>query len=99
MAFELETPQGEREMLVSVPQYNFNWQHTYVLQKPRRIAKGSKLTLHAVWDNSDRNQANPDPSRRVPWGQQSFDEMFFGTYQYVKDRGQVLPEELLSSVK
>ena len=99
MAFELETPQGTRETLVSVPQYDFNWQHTYVLQKPRRIAKGSKLTLHAVWDNSDRNQANPDPSRRVPWGQQSFDEMFFGTYQYVRDRGQALPEELLSSVK
>jgi hypothetical protein len=99
MAFELETPQGTRETLVSVPQYNFNWQHTYVLQKPRRIAKGSKLTLHAVWDNSDRNQANPDPSRRVPWGQQSFDEMFFGTYQYVRDKGQALPEELLSSVR
>jgi hypothetical protein len=99
MRFELVTPEGERETLVSVPHYNFNWQHTYVLQKPRRVTKGSKLILHAVWDNSDRNPANPDPSRNVPWGEQSFDEMFFGTYQWVSDKGQALPGELLSSVQ
>ena len=99
MRFELVTPEGNRETLVSVPHYNFNWQHTYVLQQPRRVPKGSKLTLHAVWDNSERNPANPDPSREVPWGEQSFDEMFFGTYQYVKDRGQSLPGERLSSVQ
>ena len=42
---------------------------------------------HAQWDNSDRNPSNPDPSRRVGW-EQSFDEMFFGTFQFVRDRGQ-----------
>ena len=99
MRFELMTPDGNRETLVSVPHYNFNWQHTYVLQQPRRVPKGSKLTLHAVWDNSDRNPANPDPSREVPWGEQSFDEMFFGTYQFVRDQGQSLPGDLLSSLK
>lgn len=97
MRFELESPDGQRETLVSVPHYNFNWQHTYVLSQPLRVAKGSKLILHAAWDNSDRNPANPDPTREVPWGQQSFDEMFFGTFQYTLDRGQSLGGELLSS--
>jgi hypothetical protein len=34
------------------------------------------------WDNSARNPANPDASRDVPWGQQSFDEMLFGAIRY-----------------
>ncbi len=99
MRFELVTPDGQRETLVSVPHYNFNWQHTYVLKQPRRVPEGSQLILHAAWDNSERNPANPDPTREVTWGEQSFDEMFFGTYQYVRDRGQSLAGELLSSVK
>ena len=97
MRFELETPDGQKETLVSVPHYNFNWQHTYVLAQPRRVPKGSKLILHAAWDNSERNPANPNPAKQVKWGQQSYDEMFFGTFQYVLDRGQSLSGELLSS--
>lgn len=96
MRFELEHPDGRRENLVSVPHYNFNWQHTYVLDQPLRVPRGSKLHLHAQWDNSDRNPSNPDPSRRVGWGEQSFDEMFFGTFQFVRDRGQSLEDTSLS---
>lgn len=96
MRFELEHPDGHRENLVSVPHYNFNWQHTYVLDQPLRLSRGSKLHLHAQWDNSDRNPSNPDPSRRVGWGEQSFDEMFFGTFQFVRDRGQSIEDTSLS---
>ncbi len=96
MRFELEHPDGSRETLVSVPRYNFNWQHTYVLEKPLRVAAGSQLHLHALWDNSERNPSNPDPSAQVAWGEQSFQEMFFGTYQYVLDRGQPTTSRQLS---
>ncbi len=85
MRFELESPDGSVETLLSVPYYNFNWQHTYTLTSPRKLSKGSKLVLHAEWDNSERNPANPNPDRVVTWGEQSFDEMFFGTYQFVLD--------------
>jgi hypothetical protein len=90
MRFELETPDGQKEILVSVPDYNFNWQHTYFLSEPLRVPKGSRLSLHATWDNSSLNPSNPDSERAVGWGEQSFDEMFFGTYQFVRDRGQSL---------
>ena len=85
MRFELEMPDGTIETLLSVPYYNFNWQHTYTLSRPRKVSQGSKLILHAEWDNSERNPANPNPDRVVTWGEQSFDEMFFGTYQFVID--------------
>ena len=58
MRFELESPDGSIETLLSVPYYNFNWQHTYTLTSPRKLPKGSKLILHAEWDNSERNPAN-----------------------------------------
>lgn len=84
MAFELEKPDGARETLLSVPFYHFNWQRGYVLAEPLKIAKGSTMHLRASWDNSELNSWNPDPSQTVRWGQQSFEEMLFGTFRYVR---------------
>ena len=44
--------------------------------------------MHTTWwDNSAQNPANPDPTRNVPWGQQSWDEMLFGaaSLRYLTD--------------
>jgi hypothetical protein len=71
-------PDGTEEMLLSVPNYDFNWQTTYVLQEPKFIPAGTRIVHTTWWDNSGQNPANPDPTRDVPWGQQSFDEMLFG---------------------
>ncbi|MEM7387887.1 MAG: redoxin family protein, partial [Verrucomicrobiota bacterium] len=84
MRFSIESADGEKETLLSVPNYNFNWQRTYFLESPIRIPAGSKLIIDNAWDNSKRNPSNPDPSKRVHWGQQSFDEMFFATLSYTE---------------
>ncbi len=76
--FELERLSGERSILLDVPKYDFNWQHTYALAEPIPVAAGDKLRLTAVYDNSKDNPANPDPNRRVRWGQQTFEEMMVG---------------------
>ena len=39
---------------------------------------GTKLIFTAVYDNSAKNPFNPDPSRRVGWGNQTWDEMMIG---------------------
>ena len=39
---------------------------------------GTQITAVGAFDNSAQNKMNPDPSRSVPWGLQSMDEMFFG---------------------
>lgn len=85
MNFEAEYPDGRREMLLSVPNYNFNWQRTYVFEKPLRIPSGSKVHISNAWDNSALNPHNPDPKKWVKWGDQSFDEMFFATLGYIED--------------
>jgi hypothetical protein len=80
--FVAHYPDGTQEQLLSVPRYDFNWQTTYTLQDPKRLPAGTKIVHRTWWDNSARNPANPDASRDVPWGQQSFDEMLFGAIRY-----------------
>ena len=80
--FELRRPDGSSEMLLSVPNYDFNWQRTYEFAEPVAVPAGSKLVHRTVYDNSARNPGNPDPSREVPWGLQSWDEMLYGAVQF-----------------
>ncbi len=76
--FEALYPDGRREMLLSVPRYDFKWQHTYRLKEPRRMPAGSWLLCTGGFDNTARNPDNPDPKSTIRWGEQSFDEMFIG---------------------
>lgn len=80
-------PDGRKEVLLSVPNYDFNWQTTYELRTPKLLPAGTKVTHSTTWDNSTQNKANPDPSRVVPWGRQSWDEMLYGVirYRYVNE--------------
>jgi hypothetical protein len=74
---------GETEILLDVPRYDFNWQHIYVLAEPKRLPAGTLLRCTAVYDNSAGNLANPDPSATVRTGPQSWDEMFNGYFDVV----------------
>lgn len=68
-------PDGKTETLLSVPDYDFNWQSVYRFEKPLRVPKGTKLTWIGYWDNSPDNPRNPDPAKEVRWGLQTWDEM------------------------
>lgn len=78
--FDLEYPDGTTETILSVPKYDFNWQHNYALEEPIQVTAGTRLIHETIYDNSDKNFANPDPSRNVPWGLQSADEMLYGSF-------------------
>lgn len=80
--FVAEYPDGRKETLVSVPKYDFNWQATYSLTTPKLIPAGTRIVHTTTYDNSKQNPANPDPNRIVPWGEQSWDEMLYGTVVY-----------------
>ena len=73
-------PGGEREILLDVPHYDFNWQNSYELANPKLLTKGTKLFCEAWYDNSDGNLANPDPSKTVRWGDQTWEEMMIGYF-------------------
>ena len=82
--YDLVSPDGKRETLVDIPQYDFNWQITYQYQNPRKVKAGSYLEVTAHYDNSDKNPANPDPSARVRFGDQTFEEMMIGYFEFIK---------------
>ena len=80
--FEIVHADGRTEAILSVPNYDFNWQRTYEFVEPKRVEPGARL-VHTTWyDNSANNPGNPDPNRNVPWGQQSWDEMLYGAFSY-----------------
>jgi peroxiredoxin len=78
MKYETLYPNGKRETLLHVPRYDFNWQMEYVLAEPKRMPAGSWILCTGAFDNSALNPHNPDPTKRVHWGEQSWEEMFIG---------------------
>jgi hypothetical protein len=76
--YEALYPDGKRELLLSVPKYDFNWQTEYRLTTPKTVPAGTWLLCNGAHDNSAHNPNNPDPTKRVHWGAQSFEEMFMG---------------------
>jgi mono/diheme cytochrome c family protein len=80
-------PDGRSEILLNVPEYDFNWQLTYIPKEPILLPKGTKLDCVAHFDNSPRNKFNPDPTQTVRWGDQTWEEMMIGWYTYTTDTG------------
>ena len=86
MDFRAVYPTGENETLLSVPQYDFNWQPYYYLETPKLLPRGTRLEITAFFDNSANNKFNPDPTAAVHWGPQTWDEMCIGWVDIAVDR-------------
>jgi hypothetical protein len=76
-SYEAIYPDGRKETLLSVPNYDFEWQHEYVFREPLTIPKGTKIHATAWYDNSKGNKSNPDSTKDVWWGDQTWEEMMF----------------------
>ena len=69
-------PDGTTRPLISIPDWDLRWQHVYRYQTPVPLPKGTTVTMRYRYDNSAENPRNPAvPPVRVPWGQQSREEM------------------------
>jgi peroxiredoxin/mono/diheme cytochrome c family protein len=79
--YEAQYPDGKTETLLDVPRYDFNWQTHYNLAEPKLLPAGTTLHCVAYFDNSADNLANPDPTKRVRWGEQTWEEMMLGYYE------------------
>ena len=75
-------PDGTEEELIDIPRYEYAWQLSYTWREPKFLPAGTRLHVQGWFDNSADNPMNPDPSRLVPWGQMSEDEMFFGAFTW-----------------
>ncbi len=80
-------PDGTSEVLLKVSDYDFNWQTLYELAEPKKIPAGTRIECVAHFDNSTGNPDNPDPTRNVRFGNESYDEMMIGFVDAVAEEG------------
>lgn len=84
--YEAFYPDGTSEILMDCPNYDFNWQLGYQYAEPVPIPAGTRLICTAHYDNTENNLNNPDPSRTVTFGEQTWDEMMIGWFYAAEKR-------------
>jgi hypothetical protein len=80
--YKLEKPDGTSEVILNVPHYDFNWQTYYMFATPLDLQPGSRITSTAWYDNSASNKSNPDATKDVHWGDQTWEEMQYTGFLY-----------------
>jgi hypothetical protein len=76
-------PDGKKETFLNIPKYDFNWQLAYRTDPGFHLPKGTKIHCTAHFDNSKANKANPDPTKEVRWGDQTWEEMMIGWVDFM----------------
>ncbi len=70
---------ASEEVLLRIPDYDFNWQRDYAFKQPVRYHPGERLKIKCAWDNTRewRAKAGVDPIEPVDvvWGEGTVDEM------------------------
>ncbi len=97
--YRMVYPDGRIQELLNVPHYDFNWQTSYVLTEPLAVPKGSRLEVTAHYDNSTANRFNPDPTKAVRWGDQTWEEMMMAYVDYSTDNQKVSSESATAQLK
>jgi hypothetical protein len=95
MTYRLVYPNGDAQIVMSVPKYNFDWQLGYDVETPVKAPRGTKLAVTAHYDNSAGNRFNPNPNRDVWWGDQTWEEMMVPWFGVVVARD-VDPKKVVS---
>ena len=80
--YTIVLPDGTMKPLLSVPQYDFNWQTYYMFKRPVTVPKGARILSSAWYDNSENNVSNPDAASDVLWGDQTWEEMQYTGFIY-----------------
>ena len=80
--YTLVKPDSTSEVILDVPRYDFNWQTYYLFEKPLEMPAGARLMSMAWYDNSSSNRDNPDPTKEVRWGDQTWEEMQYTGFLY-----------------
>jgi len=96
--YTIREPNKAAEVLLDIPQYDFNWQLAYQYERHRYLPKGTLFQVKGVYDNSADNPANPDPKASVRFGEQTWEEMMIGYVDYyvVDDENDMIESERIA---
>jgi hypothetical protein len=77
MQVEAILPDGSRQVLSYVGNFNFNWMTNYIYDDDAAplLPKGTVIHVTAWYDNTKGNKNNPDPDQWVGFGDRTVDEM------------------------
>ena len=77
MRVEAIKPDGSREIISYVGNFNFNWMTNYIYTDEASpvFPKGTVIQVSAWYDNTKNNPSNPDPEQWVGYGDRTVDEM------------------------
>ncbi len=90
MTYLAHLPDGTSQRLLTVPNYNFDWQMGYRWPPSAvQLPAGTRIEVIAHFDNSAFNPYNPDPTATVKEGRQTYHEMMYGFYFYTQDDEQL----------
>lgn len=81
---------GKSRPLLSVPRYDFNWQHWYQFAEPLELDDSEALQMTVSFDNSSENPFNPNPGEFVSWGDQTWQEMAVAFFDIATPRGKLV---------
>jgi hypothetical protein len=71
-------PSGDTIPLISIEDWDFNWQGSYQFRSLLKVPAGSVIHAFAGYDNTVNNPFNPNnPPLSVSWGEGTADEMFY----------------------
>ena len=99
-SFQIQTRNADLESIIlDVPHYDFNWQHTYEWSQPIALSNIDQLSFTATFDNSLENPFNPDPKEYVMWGDQTWEEMAVAFFEVARPRTPVKNEATGRSTK
>ena len=77
MKVEAILPDGSRQIVSYVGNFNFNWMTNYIYDDDAApvFPKGTVIQVSAFYDNTNANKSNPDPEQWVGYGDRTVDEM------------------------
>ncbi len=84
MEMKATLPDGGVVELLTIDDWDLDWQDQYQFKEPLKLPAGTRLDARLVYDNSSANPENPNsPPKRIQWGRESTDEMGSLTLQVV----------------
>jgi hypothetical protein len=77
MQVEAILPNGQRQIVSYISNFNFNWMTNYIYADDAApiFPKGTIIHVTAFYDNTKANKNNPDPEQWVGYGDRTVDEM------------------------
>lgn len=77
MSMEAIYPDGKKELLSIIDNWQFNWHNNYIYadEAAPLLPAGTVLKFNAWFDNTENNPVNPHPGNFVTWGDRAADEM------------------------